>query len=53
MPDVVGMGLKDALYLLESQGLEVEFSGAGAVTEQSITPGSEITRGDKVTISLK
>lgn len=53
MPDVVGMGLKDALYLLESQGLEVEFSGTGAVTEQSITPGSEITRGDKVTISLK
>lgn len=53
MPDVVGMGLKDALYLLESQGLDVSFSGVGAVVSQSIKAGTAIKQGDKVTIKLK
>ena len=53
MPNVVGMGLKDALYILESRGLEVSFSGVGAVASQSIGEGAPIRRGTKVTITLK
>lgn len=53
MPDVSGLGLKDALYYLEMCGLEVSFSGAGAVVEQSIAVGDSIVVGDKVHIVLK
>ena len=53
MPNVVGMGLKDALFLLESRGLKVSFSGRGSVRYQSIAPGTRISRGGAVTITLK
>ncbi|MBQ5860837.1 MAG: PASTA domain-containing protein, partial [Alistipes sp.] len=43
MPNVVGMGLKDALYILESRGLRVSFSGKGAVRSQSIRAGEKIS----------
>ena len=46
MPNVVGMGLKDALFLLESRGLRVSFSGRGSVRYQSIAPGTRISRGE-------
>jgi cell division protein FtsI (penicillin-binding protein 3) len=52
VPDVVGMGLKDALYLLESRGLRVEFIGRGNVKGQSIDAGSKISKGQKITIQL-
>jgi cell division protein FtsI (penicillin-binding protein 3) len=52
VPDVVGMGLKDALYLLESRGLRVEFRGKGNVKGQSIDPGSKISKGQRITIQL-
>lgn len=53
MPDVRGMGLKDALFVLESRGLRVRFSGCGAVAQQSITAGTRIAPGSAVTITLK
>lgn len=31
VPQVVGMGLKDALYLLEREGLRVTFTGVGYI----------------------
>lgn len=43
VPNVQGMGLVDALFLLEQQGLEVTHSGVGRVTKQSIPHGSKIT----------
>ena len=43
VPNVVGMGLVDALFLLEQQGIEVTHSGVGRVTKQSIPQGSKIT----------
>lgn len=52
MPDVRGLGLKDALYLLESRGLRVAFSGRGAVRQQSIAAGTRIARGQTVAIRL-
>ena len=53
MPDVTGMGLKDALFLLEERGLKVTVSGHGEVRSQSIRPGTAISRGGTVTIVLK
>lgn len=53
IPDVRGMGLKDALYLLESRGLRVRFSGRGAVREQTPAAGTPCKRGETVTVTLK
>lgn len=53
MPNVVGMGLRDALYILESRGLTVRFSGSGEVREQSIPAGRRVSAGESVTIILK
>ena len=51
VPDVRGMGLSDALYLLESCGLRVTHTGSGAVKSQSIPAGKEINKDD-LTIHL-
>ena len=53
MPDVRGMGLKEALFLLESRGLRVAFTGKGAVCGQSLPPGRTIRRGETVSLRLK
>src|SRR6185503_4428696 len=45
MPDVKGLGLKDALYLLENIGLKVKMSGTGKVMNQSIPAGTPLTKG--------
>lgn len=52
MPDVRGMGLKVALFVLESRGLRVRFSGQGAVVRQSIAAGTRIRPGAAVVITL-
>lgn len=53
MPDVRGMGLSDAVFMLESRGLRVSFSGSGKVVEQVPAPGVGVKRGNRVTIVLK
>ncbi len=40
IPSVIGMGLKDAIYLLENRGCKVKVSGVGKVRRQSLTPGT-------------
>lgn len=52
MPDVKGMGLKDALYLLESADLKVAVRGRGKVKNQSIIPGSLLKKNETVSIEL-
>lgn len=52
VPHVVGMGAKDAVYLLENQGLRVSLSGMGCVTSQSIPSGSRIVKGQTIAIVL-
>ncbi len=52
VPDVVGMGFKDALFLLESRGLRVEFKGKGNVKGQSIDAGTKISKGQTIIIQL-
>ncbi len=49
IPDVRGMGLRDALFILENKGIKVRLQGHGRVKQQSITPG---TKADGQTIEL-
>ncbi len=52
MPDVVGMGLKDALYLLENRGMKVSILGKGKVISQSLAAGSTVSNGQKINLML-
>jgi cell division protein FtsI (penicillin-binding protein 3) len=53
IPNVIGMGARDAIYLLENAGLKVVIHGSGKVVEQSIQPGAKLVRGSVITIQLK
>jgi cell division protein FtsI (penicillin-binding protein 3) len=53
VPSVVGMGLKDALYLLENRGLRVSFSGYGKVIAQSLSPGGIAVPGNIIKLQLE
>jgi cell division protein FtsI (penicillin-binding protein 3) len=53
VPNVVGMGAKDAVYALESVGLTVNLSGRGEVRSQSINPGANVIKGQTIAIQLK
>ena len=53
MPDVSGMGLRDALFLLEEMGLKVVVNGKGAVVSQSLKPGSLVSKGMPVVLELQ
>lgn len=54
VPNVVGMGLNDALYLLEKSGLTVEVVGYGEVVSQSLEPNTIIPNDEKrIKIELK
>ncbi|MDD3891477.1 MAG: penicillin-binding transpeptidase domain-containing protein, partial [Bacteroidales bacterium] len=52
VPNVIGMGLKDAIYLLENNGLKVLVKGRGTVRSQSITPGARARKGDRITLEM-
>jgi cell division protein FtsI (penicillin-binding protein 3) len=52
VPDVVGMGATDAIYLLEKDGLRVESKGFGRVYRQSPMAGSPFVKGDIVSLDL-
>ncbi len=52
MPNVKGMLLDDALYLLENRGLKVAFYGKGKVITQSVAPGSMLPGSGKVELVL-
>jgi len=52
IPNVTGMTLRDAMFILENRGLKVEFSGQGRVIKQSEIPGRRIIKGDKIILTL-
>lgn len=52
VPDVSGMGMRDATYLLEKQGYKVKASGIGLVKKQSLKPGSSALPGSMVELNL-
>lgn len=45
MPNVHGMGARDAVYLVESRGVKVRLVGRGKVVKQSIEPGTPLKMG--------
>ncbi|MCD7976867.1 MAG: transpeptidase family protein [Tannerellaceae bacterium] len=53
VPRVIGMGAKDAVFLMESAGLQVSLSGMGRVVSQSISPGQRASKGQTVNLVLK
>lgn len=52
MPNVRGMGLKDALYLLENMGVKVSAKGKGRIISQSLAPGARLGKGVTVILEL-
>lgn len=52
-PNVIGMGAKDAVYLLESLGMKVRLHGRGKVKSQSYPAGRQITPGSECMLSLE
>ena len=52
MPDLRGMGLKDAIYILEGMGAQVEAIGSGKVVKQSVPVGRKLVKGSIVKIRL-
>jgi len=52
VPNVVGMGLRDGLYLLEKAGLEVQIKGQGMITRQSVPPGTDLSQYQSIQIEL-
>jgi cell division protein FtsI (penicillin-binding protein 3) len=52
VPDVTGLGLKDAVYLLENRGLKVMASGKGKVVYQSLAQNTGFSKGQSIKIQL-
>lgn len=53
VPSVIGMGAKDAVYLLESKGLKVKLAGVGKVRSQSLAQGTLIRKGQTIGLELR
>ena len=53
IPDVRGMGARDAVFLLEKMGLRTNLTGAGKVVSQSFAPGQKLVKGTTITITLQ
>lgn len=52
VPNVVGMGLRDALFLLENRKIRVRVSGVGKVKSQSIKPGRSVNEAHTIQLIL-
>ncbi|WP_057939583.1 penicillin-binding protein [Algoriphagus resistens] len=52
VPDVSGLPLRDALFILENKGLKVNYSGKGRVKGQSISPGSALVQNATINLVL-
>ena len=53
VPNVVGMNLRDALFVLENQGLRVRANGFGSVASQSVIAGTGIQKNSFITLLLR
>ena len=53
IPNLIGMGLKDAVFILENLGLNVQAQGRGKVFSQNIKPGTVARKGSVVMINLQ
>lgn len=53
IPDVTGLGIRDAVSILEPLGLKVKVHGQGRVVKQSIPTGEKAIKGQNITLELK
>lgn len=53
VPDLIGMGAKDAVYLAEKLGLNVQVSGRGKVIAQSLKPGLAVRKSTPIKLELQ
>jgi cell division protein FtsI (penicillin-binding protein 3) len=53
VPDVTGMGARDAVYLLENYGIRVKLHGRGKVKHQSYAAGKPIIKGCECILTLE
>lgn len=53
VPSTVGMGLRDALFIMGNAGYKVAVMGSGTVMKQSVTAGSMIPKGSKIVLELE
>lgn len=52
VPQLVGMGLRDALTILENQKIAVKVIGRGVIKKQSLAAGTKVIKGTTITIEL-
>jgi cell division protein FtsI (penicillin-binding protein 3) len=52
VPNVIGMGLRDAMFLLKQQKMKVTVVGRGVVKKQSLPAYTPIKEGARITIEL-
>lgn len=52
IPDVLGMGARDAVYILENRGVKVRLNGRGKVVQQSLPPGHRIQKKQVCLLTL-
>ena len=52
VPDVKGLGARDAVYELAARGLKVRTKGCGVVTRQSIAAGAKLVKGETIVVEL-
>lgn len=53
VPDLMGMGAKDAVFLVEKMGLNVQVQGRGKVISQSILPGYAAAKGSPIVLKFE
>lgn len=53
VPDIMGLGLKDAIFIIENSGLKCSYSGTGHVSSQNPKSGTKVADGSTITFNLK
>lgn len=53
VPAAVGMGLRDALFVMGNAGYKIAVVGSGTVIRQSVGAGSIIPKGSKIVLELE
>ena len=53
VPNVQGMNISDAVYLLENMGWSTRFEGYGQVVHQSVPAGDTLREGGLITLALE
>lgn len=53
VPDLTGMNVMDAVYLIETMGWKVSFTGRGVVDNQSVKAETELEKGKTIVLKLK